>query len=219
MMDEIIEQQKKAYKEGCTIYPEHIIDIERAKRYTGVGNKILDVGCSDGQVSAMLKDGANKVWGIDIAEKAVERARKRGIGAWYGTAYEIPFENGMFNVIFCSHVIEHLFDTQKALSEFNRVLKKGGTLIIITENLNSFKERMLFLFGKTPTVMQDPNHVKFFNPKSITQELNAAGFKVTNIEGSRFGFPIPKHCFFVRDWDFIFPTWAKDKMIVVAEKL
>jgi len=218
-VNEILEQQKKAYANECVIYPEHLIDIERAKRYTGYGNKILDVGCSDGQVSVMLKDGANKVYGVDIARKAVNLARERGIFAEVAMSDNVPFESDYFDVVFCSHVIEHIFDTQKTLKEFNRVLNKGGKVIIITENLNSFKERILFLFGKTPTVMQDPNHVKFFNRKSITENLQQAGFKVTDIEGSRFGFPIPKHCFFVREWDFIFPTWSKDKMIVVAEKL
>lgn len=217
-MNEILEQQKKAYSETCTIYPEHLLDIERARQYIGIGNKILDVGCSDGQVSIMLKNGKNTVYGIDVALKAVSKAIERGIIAKVATADNIPFEDGRFDVIFCSHVIEHIFDTQKTLKEFNRVLKKDGKVIIITENLNSFKERILFLFGKTPTVMQDPNHVKFFNRKSITESLEQAGFKITNIEGSRFGFPIPRHCFFVREFDFLFPTWSKDKMIVVAKK-
>ncbi len=218
-MNEILKQQLNSYSESCTIYPEHIEEIKRAIKYTGIGNKILDVGCSDGQMSVLLKEGANKVYGVDIAEKAVEAANNRGIIAKVAEANNLPFENGFFDVVFCSHAIEHIFDTRATLNEFNRVLKPNGTLIILTENLNSFKERILFLFGKIPTAMQDPNHVKFFNPKSIMQAMNEAGFAIRHIEGSRVGFPVPKHCFFIRDFDFLFPNWMKDMMIVVAMKV
>ena len=131
---------------------------------------------------------------------------------------EIPFEDSSFDIVFCSHVIEHIFDTDKALKEFCRVLRKGGKLIIMTENLNSLKERMLFLFGRTPTVMADPSHVKFFNPKSMKAALTNATFEVEKIKGTQIAFPIKGHCFFSHKWDFLFPEWLKEKMIVVAIK-
>jgi len=39
---------------------------------------------------------------------------------------DLPFENNCFDVIFCNHVLEHVDDDKKALSELYRVMKPGG---------------------------------------------------------------------------------------------
>jgi len=217
-IDAIERQQMSAYDKTCVIYPDHLKDLERAITEIGAGKKVLDVGCSDGQVMEIIAKKRNDVFGVDLSKNAVEIAKKRGLKVKVGNLLEIPFEGSSFDVVFCSHVIEHIFDTNKALKEFHRVLRKGGKLIIMTENLNSLKERMLFLFGRTPTVMADPSHVKFFNPESIKKELSNASFKVEKIKGTQIGFPIKGRCFFTHTWDFLFPTWLKEKMIVVSVK-
>lgn len=44
--------------------------------------------------------------------------------------HEIPFEDNYFDIIFCNHVLEHVDDDKKALSEMRRVLKPGGWAIL-----------------------------------------------------------------------------------------
>ena len=44
--------------------------------------------------------------------------------------HEIPFDESSFDVIFCNHVLEHVDDDIKAMSEINRVLKPGGWAIL-----------------------------------------------------------------------------------------
>ncbi len=39
---------------------------------------------------------------------------------------DLPFEDESFDVIFCNHVLEHIIDDKKAMSELYRVMKKGG---------------------------------------------------------------------------------------------
>lgn len=43
----------------------------------------------------------------------------------------IPFEDDYFDLIYCSHVLEHVPDDRKAMSELSRVLKPGGTALIL----------------------------------------------------------------------------------------
>ncbi len=42
----------------------------------------------------------------------------------------IPFENDAFDLVICSHVLEHVRDDQRALRELNRVTRPGGLAII-----------------------------------------------------------------------------------------
>ncbi|VAW27356.1 Glycosyltransferase, partial [hydrothermal vent metagenome] len=44
--------------------------------------------------------------------------------------HDIPFEEGKFDVVFCNHVMEHVNDDKKAMSEIYRVLKPGGFAIL-----------------------------------------------------------------------------------------
>jgi SAM-dependent methyltransferase len=44
--------------------------------------------------------------------------------------HEIPFEDDSIDIIFCNHVLEHVDDDRKALSEIRRVLKPGGWAIL-----------------------------------------------------------------------------------------
>lgn len=44
----------------------------------------------------------------------------------------LQFDNASFDYVLCFNVLEHVFDINKAVQEINRVLKKGGTCVIIT---------------------------------------------------------------------------------------
>ncbi len=47
-------------------------------------------------------------------------------------AHCLPFKDGEFNFILCTEVLEHVKDPKKVIGEFNRVLAKGGTVILTT---------------------------------------------------------------------------------------
>ena len=47
-----------------------------------------------------------------------------------GFAEKLPYANETFDVVYSSHVLEHVIDETKSLAEMRRVLKKDGTLII-----------------------------------------------------------------------------------------
>lgn len=84
----------------------------------------------------------------------------------------MPFKEGTFNAILCSHVIEH-FDCQdsaKILSDCMRVLVNGGLLVVSVPNAEYFlsvydedkPERAVELFGE-PICPDEPWHKSFFD--------------------------------------------------------
>jgi len=95
----------------------------------------LDVGCGPGLLLASL--AANypglRLAGLDIAPEMVRIATER-LGARAeiepGDAESLPWEDASFNYVFCVDSFHHYPDPKKALSEFHRVLKPDGQMIL-----------------------------------------------------------------------------------------
>ncbi len=112
---------------------------DRLKQMNFVGfEHVLDVGCGHGHWLSALATVNRRVTGIDIHQKRVETAQVLIKDLWLdnaeaqvGSALEIPFADATFDALFCYGVFMFL-DRDKALQEFSRVLKPGGSLYICT---------------------------------------------------------------------------------------
>ena len=80
---------------------------------------------------------------------------------------ELPFENGEFDLVWCSEVIEHVRDPEYSLREMARVVKPGGHIILTTPNSYAWIFRFIALFGLTPQKIQRKDHLHFFNIDDI----------------------------------------------------
>ena len=149
-------------------------------------DRILDIGCGDGKFTVLIGKAwkAKEVYGVDISEKGVEMARKKGIKAFRVDVDEesLPFENNYFDAIYAGAIIEHLFDPDHFLNEIYRVLKPEGLLVLDTPNLASLYNRIALLLGYQPFDM----HVSIRYPIGhIYDELYKQGSGVTDtIRGS-----------------------------------
>ena len=92
--------------------------------------KLLNVGGSAGIIDNYLANHFNQVIGIDIDEPAIRHAKasyhKSNLEFRLADALDLPFEDGSFDVVICSHVYEHVPDPGKMFSEIFRVLRRGG---------------------------------------------------------------------------------------------
>jgi SAM-dependent methyltransferase len=103
------------------------------------GMQILDVGCYDGYLLRELRrrcatDGV----GIDISAHALGLARTlthdERIRFVLSNASSLPFASGVFDVVVCSEILEHVPDLEAALSEIARVLVLGGRVYATMPN-------------------------------------------------------------------------------------
>jgi 2-polyprenyl-3-methyl-5-hydroxy-6-metoxy-1,4-benzoquinol methylase len=99
----------------------------------GMRPRVLDLGCGDGRITALLaRDGA-AVTGVDPSEVALERARRANPDLGFrppnadGT---LPFTDGSIDVVVCLNVLEHVADTQRLMSEAQRVTRPGGWIAL-----------------------------------------------------------------------------------------
>jgi pseudaminic acid biosynthesis-associated methylase len=93
--------------------------------------RILEIGCNEGnQLCALREMGFHRLYGIEIQEYALRRARNRLDNGRLAlaTAFEIPFPDGFFDLVFTSGVLIHIAppDLPKALREIHRC---AGTYI------------------------------------------------------------------------------------------
>jgi len=106
------------------------------------GKTVVDAGCGSGKYSAAFaRFGAKKVIGIDIGEKGLNFAREQAKKVPYGDRIEyqnaslldIPLPDESVDFLWSNGVIHHTIDYEKCLSEFNRILKKGGEMFLYVD--------------------------------------------------------------------------------------
>lgn len=93
-------------------------------------SRVLDAGCGTGRnLVEFGRLGAGE--GVDFSPDAVDFCRRRGLaGVRRAPLEELPFEDGRFDLILATDVIEHLDDDRRALTELRRVAAPGAHLVI-----------------------------------------------------------------------------------------
>lgn len=95
--------------------------------------KILDVGCGDGIALKWLKENRyNLVAGIDGNPNKLREAELIGFSIYEGDIHDLSkIINDRFDIIYCSHVLEHMFNPDVVIEEFKKILNLNGIIIII----------------------------------------------------------------------------------------
>ncbi len=91
-----------------------------------LGKEVLEIGCGTGMILKEIAPFAKHAKGIDISPGMLEHAERRGLDVQVGSATELPFEDGSFDVAYSFKVLAHVQDISKAMQEVARVLRPGG---------------------------------------------------------------------------------------------
>lgn len=107
------------------------IDFDKAE-------SLLDVACGTGRFAEMIRSlkPSLSITGIDISPEMIEIAKRRlpsqiGVTWAVGPAEALPVPDDSFDVVTCANAFHLVADSEKSLAEFMRVLKPGGTLVLI----------------------------------------------------------------------------------------
>lgn len=95
--------------------------------------RILDVGTGTGFLAVLLSELGHEVVGIDISIGMLKKARSKSKDVHFklGDAENLPFADESFDGVVCRHVLWTLPNPEKAVSEWYRVTKPDGKVVII----------------------------------------------------------------------------------------
>jgi len=165
--------------------------VDVALKLLDKGDRLLDIGCGDGTLGYFAKNKYEEVYGVDISEKALKIAEKRGIIIRRVNLNEekLPFKNDYFDAITCLDVIEHVFEPRELVKEISRVLKISGVLIISAPNIRYLPHLFsLIVNGRFPKTSDDTEHwdgghLHYFTFKDIEDVFKECGFKIIMKKG------------------------------------
>src|SRR3989344_2667556 len=131
---------------------------------------ILDVGCSSGiLIQELNTSGFTQVKGIDISQSAVDLSKARGIkNVFKSDAQSTGYKDKEFDIIIASDILEHLNNEEKALNEWNRILKPEGLILVFTPAFS-------FLWSSHDLANQ---HKKRYTRAGLESILASSGFKI-----------------------------------------
>jgi SAM-dependent methyltransferase len=141
--------------------------------------EVLEVGCGDASFTKSLAECSPRVTAIDISADQIAlnaRAHPEIAFIQHDVAERFPFEDETFDVIWCSEVLEHLFDPGFALREMHRVMTTGGKLLITVPYHGLFKNVLIALFRWDEHFAPDNPHIRFFTRNTLGHLVASAGF-------------------------------------------
>lgn len=93
------------------------------------GERILDLGCGDGQLTWRLMETGALVTGVDASAEMVAAARGRGVTADRASAEALPYTDHCFDAVFSNAALHWVRDHDAMLAEVHRVLRPGGRFV------------------------------------------------------------------------------------------
>jgi SAM-dependent methyltransferase len=140
------------------------------------GDRALDLGSGAGDFTAALAQHGARAVGADVAQAALRRARARHPELDFRLVPidgPLPFEDGSFELVWASEVIEHIADTARWLSEVRRVLVPRGRMLLTTPSHGRLR---VALGGMERFSEPLGDHLHLYTRRSLTETLDEFGF-------------------------------------------
>ncbi|MEZ4857354.1 MAG: class I SAM-dependent methyltransferase [Flavobacteriaceae bacterium] len=126
----------------------------------GIGS-LLDIGAGTGEFLKYAKNKNWKVNGVEVNESARNLASEKGINLKKSID---DFQGNQFDVVTLWHVLEHLPNLEKTITQIESLVNEGGTLLIAVPNFHSFDAHYYKEYWAAYDV---PRHLWHFSQESM----------------------------------------------------
>lgn len=163
-------------------------------------DKVLDLGCGTGRLSNNLLQIANEVYGVDQSEEVLKIARKKypNLKLECSEVVNLPYPDNFFDMVIINGSLHHFFAVEKTFTETHRVLKSGGSFIMLGEPnavflkfynpffylwvINRIFSKIFYLFKKekpVPSHLIEPDAESYI-PIQLKDQLVRANFQIVS---------------------------------------
>ena len=155
--------------------------------------RVLDVGCSDGALGERIRALGHVVVGIDLERHELVEGRLDNFiqaDLDQGLPKDIP---GLFDVVLCADVVEHVRQPDVLLNELRAVVAPGGSVLVSIPNFGHWYPRVRTMFGLFDYDRRgilDRTHVRFFTHRSFKRLAQNAGYSVQRVACTGFPFDV-----------------------------
>lgn len=189
-----------------------LLDLVNGGKY----NKILDIGTGTGYLAFPLAEQfpTASVCGIDIAEVIVEKnnvtVKEKGI---HNLSFQVfdglkyPFSDESVDLIVTRYAFHHFPDVVNAIQQMNRVLVKGGKVLISDPMRNEKDENGII--DNFMRVKKD-GHIRFYSSNELDKLFTSNGFSKKNQVITNMKFPFAKQVEYINLYD---RTTDKEKLL------
>jgi len=116
------------------------------------GDRILDIGAGKGEKAGRILQAfpGTEVFAIDPNERRISEAKRDhpGVKSTVAGAERIPFDDASFDKAYSTMALHHFSDLDKALAEVSRVVRPGGSYVILEVEPGSLLGRIFRFFGR-----------------------------------------------------------------------
>lgn len=154
-------------------------------------NKVLDIPAGAGAFTQRLLQNNLQVFSADI-EDILQVKNSNFVMADMNLT--LPFDDNFFDAVVCIDGIEHLENPFFFIKECHRVVRRGGTVIISTPNINSLRSRWRWFWTshhnkcKVPLNENEPtplHHINMMSYQRMRYILHTKGFKIDTVLTNR----------------------------------
>jgi SAM-dependent methyltransferase len=159
------------------------------------GERILDLGCGDGQLTERLAHSGAIITGVDADPRMVKAAKSRGIGAHHAMAERLPLDDASFDAVFSNAALHWVRDQDAMMAEVRRVLRRGGRFVAEMGghgNIAAIRVGLMAVLARYGHADAENGVNYYATPEAYSARLERHGFNVKRISLIPRPTPLPE---------------------------
>lgn len=149
------------------------------------GERILDLGCGDDQLTARLAATGAHVEGVDASPQMAAAARSRGLKVTEASAESLPFAAGSFDAVFSNAALHWVRSQDAMMRAVRRVLRTGGRFVAEMGgqgNVAAIRVALIATLSRYGYAQLEDDVNYYPTPEAYTRRLERHGLAVERIE-------------------------------------
>ncbi len=149
------------------------------------GERILDLGCGDGQLTARLAAAGAVVTGVDASVEMIAAARLHGITVDHAYAELLPYSDASFDAVFSNAALHWVRNQDAMMTEVRRVLRPEGRFVAEMGgqgNIAAIRVALMAVLARHGYADAEDGVNYYATPEVYGRRLTHHGFKVERIE-------------------------------------